>query len=295
MDYRYIVFLTVVETLSFSKAAKKLFISQPAVTKHIKELENHLNISLFQRKGNKIYLTKAGEIVYKFNKQAVQLYSDMEFSLGELKDEHKGSLRLGASSTIAQYVIPKVLAQYHKKYPKIELSLFNGNSVEIEQLLLDNKIDIALVENSSSRQNLRYLNFLSDEIIGVTAVNGMYGRKGIIDVTDLQQIPLVLREFGSGTLEVIEECLTAKGISINKLNVFLHLGSTETIKHFLIDFEGIALISEKAVENEIRLNILKKISIKGVTIKREFRVVTPFSTVVDVAKNFMNFLFNYNF
>lgn len=295
MDYRYIVFLTVVETLSFSKAAKKLFISQPAVTKHIKELERQLGISLFQREGNKVYLTKAGEIVYKYNKQAVQLYSDMEFALGELKDEHKGSLRIGASSTVAQYVIPKVLAQYHKKYPKIELSLFNGNSVEIEQLLIDNKIDIALVENSSSRQNLRYANFLSDEIIGVTAVNSMYGKKGVIDAADLQRIPLVLREYGSGTLEVIEECLTGKGLSVDKLNVFLHLGSTETIKHFLIDFEGIALISEKAVQNEIRLNILKRIAIKGITIKREFRVVTPQNAILDLARNFLDFLLSYNF
>ena len=175
MDYRYKVFLTVAETLSFSKAADQLFISQPAVTKHIKELERQLGIALFLRKGNKIYLTSAGEIVYKYNKQAVMLYSEMDFALGELKEEHKGILRIGASSTIAQYVIPKVLAHYHKRYPQIQLSLYNGNSFEIEQKLIDSAIDVALVENSSSQQDIKYSTFLIDEIICITSSSSMFG------------------------------------------------------------------------------------------------------------------------
>lgn len=295
MDYRYKVFLAVVETLSFSKAADQLFISQPAVTKHIKELERQLGIALFYRKGNKNYLTDAGEIVYKYNKQAVKIYSEMDFALGELKDEHKGILRIGASSTIAQYVIPKVLARYHKRYPQIQLSLFNGNSFEIEQKLIDSKIDVALVENNSSQQNLKYSNFLSDEIICVTSSGSIYGKQESIDIRDLQQIPMVLREYGSGTLEVIEDKLIEKSVSLKDFNVFLHLGTTESIKRFLLDFEGIALVSELAVEQELQFKMLKKIPIKDLRIVRNLRIAIPFGAELKAPLNFIEFLLHYNF
>lgn len=295
MDYRYKVFLAVVETLSFSKAADQLFISQPAVTKHIKELERQLGIALFYRKGNKNYLTDAGEIVYKYNKQAVKIYSEMDFALGELKDEHKGILRIGASSTIAQYVIPKVLARYHKRYPQIQLSLFNGNSFEIEQKLIDSKIDVALVENNSSQQNLKYSTFLSDEIICVTSSGSIYGKQGSIDIKDLQQIPMVLREYGSGTLEVIEDKLIEKSVSLKDFNVFLHLGSTESIKRFLLDFEGIALVSELAVEQELQFKMLKKIPVKDLRIVRNLRIAIPFGAELKAPLNFIEFLLHYNF
>ena len=295
MDYRHKVFVAVAENLSFSKAANELFISQPAVTKHIKELERQLGIALFHRKGNRIYLTRAGEITYKFDKQALQLYNELDFALGALKDEHKGTLRIGASSTIAQYVIPKVLAQYHKRYPKIDLSLFNGNSFEIEQKLIDNKIDIALVENTSSRQNLKYLNFLNDEIVVVAAKNSLISKQENLDVKDLQQIPMVLREHGSGTLEVIEKELAQHEISIKNLNVVLHLGSTESIKQFLTDFEGIALVSERAITNELHQNLLKIIPVKGIRFSRYFRIASPAGAELDGPQSFMNFLLGYNF
>jgi DNA-binding transcriptional LysR family regulator len=152
MDYRDKVFIAVAENLSFSKASASLFISQPAVTKHIRELENQLGIALFERKGNRVYLTRAGEITYEHLKRIAQQYSELDFELGALKDEHRGILRIGASSTVSQYLLPPVLAAFRKKYPMIELNVFNGNSFEMEQKLKHNDIDVALVENNSSMQ-----------------------------------------------------------------------------------------------------------------------------------------------
>lgn len=128
MDYRDTVFLAVAENLSFSKAANELFISQPAVTKHIKELESKLNSTLFERKGNKIYLTKAGEICYSYLKKIMQQYEALNFELGQMNNTFKGTLRIGASSTISQYLLPKVIADFHRRYPEIELFIYNGNS-----------------------------------------------------------------------------------------------------------------------------------------------------------------------
>ena len=295
MDYRDNVFLSVAENLSFSKASEDLFISQPAVTKHIKELENKLNIALFERKGNKVYLTKAGKLTYNYLKKIKQQYSELEFELGRLNDTFKGTLRIGASSTISQYLIPSVIAAFHKRYPEIKFYLYNGNSLEMEQKLLNNEIDLALVENETQQANLKYIDFLDDEIVVCTSKNSVYAKLKNISASDLQKIPIVLREKGSGTLEVIQKSLLKHKMNIEKLNILVHLGTTEAIKNFLSDFDGIAFISEKSIEKDIQLKNIVKIPIKDLTIKRKFRVVLRQGPEVIVPKLFIDFLFNYNF
>lgn len=295
MDYRDDVFLTVAENLSFSKASEDLFISQPAVSRHIKELESKLNIALFERKGNKIYLTKAGKLTYGYLKKIKQQYRELEFELGRLNDTFKGVLRIGASSTISQYLIPKVLAAFHKRYPKIELYLFNGNSFEMEQKLLENEIDLALVENESSQSNIKYIDFLDDEIHIVTGSTSVYAKRRYLSTEDFKQIPIVLREKGSGTLEVIQKALAKQTINVDKLNILIHLGSTEAIKNFLSDFDGIALVSEKAIEQELRLKSIVKLTIKNLNLNRKFRIATRQGHESLSPKLFIDFLLHYNF
>jgi DNA-binding transcriptional LysR family regulator len=154
MDYRDKVFIAVAENLSFSKAANELNITQPAVTRHVKELEEKYKVSLFERKGNKIYLTKAGERVYNSYKEIAQLYRGLEFEISQMQNSISGEFRIGASSTISQYVIPKIIASFHKRYPKISIYLVNGNSFEMERQLEENFIDIALVENITSHPGI---------------------------------------------------------------------------------------------------------------------------------------------
>ncbi len=295
MDFRDKVFLSVAENLSFSKAAKEMLISQPAITKHIKELESKLNIALFERKGNKVYLTKAGELVYEYFKKINLSYRDLEFEIGKLHDTYKGKLRIGASSTISQYFIPAVIAAFHKRYPEIKVYLFNGNSFEMEQKLLKNEIDIALVENEASQTNIQYSNFLDDEIIACTGENSVYSYLNYISISDLQNIPIVLREKGSGTLEVIKNSLSTNKIDIEKLNIQIYLGSTEAIKNFLSNFDGIALVSEKSVEKELLLKTIKKIPIKNLTISRKFRIALPKCPEILIPKLFTSFLLHYNY
>lgn len=295
MDYRDQVFLSVAEHLSFSKAANELFISQPAVTNHIKKLENKLNSTLFNRKGNKIYLTKAGALTYRHLKSIRLLYRELEFNLTQLNNSLKGSLRIGASSTIAQYVIPKVIASFYKRYPKIKVYLINGNSSEIEKKLLDNEIDIALVENKSSQSNIKYVNFLDDEIVAVTGKNSVYSKLKNLSIPDFQELPIVLREKGSGTLQVIQQTLLKQNISLNKLNVVLHLGSTEAIKNFLSDFDGIALVSDKSIVKEYKQKEIVKIRIKNTTINRKFRIALHQGHQLSSSKIFIDFLLHYNY
>jgi len=295
MDFRDKVFLVVAENLSFTKASEELLISQPAITKQIKELESKLKISLFERKGNKVYLTKAGKVTYTYLKKIEQQYRELEFEIGRLNQSHKGELRIGASSTISQYLVPKVMAAFHKRFPKIELFLFNGNSFEMEQLLINSEIDLALVENSSSQTNIKYQNFLDDELIVVTGAKSIYAKFASLSVPDFKEIPLILREKGSGTLEVIKKTLQNHNMQLDELNTLIHLGSTEAIKDFLTEFDGIALVSEKAVEKEFQLNRLKKITVKGLNITRKFRIATLQGQTTSTAELFIQFILNYNY
>jgi DNA-binding transcriptional LysR family regulator len=294
MDYRDKVFIAVAENLSFSKAANELNITQPAVTRHVKELEEKYKVSLFERKGNKIYLTKAGERVYNSYKEIAQLYRGLEFEISQMQNSISGEFRIGASSTISQYVIPKIIASFHKRYPKISIYLVNGNSFEMERQLEENFIDIALVENITSHPGISYKDFLDDELIIVTGKSSVYARRNSISIDDLIKIPLVLREHGSGTLDVIKETLTLHNINIDELNTLIHLGSTESIKNFLQDFDGLAIVSEKAVTNELYLKTLVRINVPGFTIMRKFRIAYRHGHKSRQVELFENFLLNYN-
>ena len=286
--------MSVAENLSFSKAANDLNISQPAVTRHIKELEERYKTNLLERKGNKIYLTKAGEKVYNAFKEIAQQYRNLDFEIGQLHNSISGEFKIGASSTISQYVIPKVIASFHKRYPKIQIYLMNGNSFEMEKLLLDNQVDVALVENHSSQAGVRYKDFLDDELIVVTGKNSVYAKRETITKDHLMQIPIVLREQGSGTLEVIKQVFSQQNINFENLNTLIHLGSTESIKNFLQDFDGLAIVSEKAVQNELFMKTLVKLKVTGFTIPRKFRLAYKHGHKSQQVELFESFLLNYN-
>ncbi|BDD11591.1 transcriptional regulator (plasmid) [Fulvitalea axinellae] len=294
MDYRDEVFLAVAENLSFSKAAEDLCISQPAVTKHVKELENRWNVALFERIGNKISLTDAGKMAVERLKDIRWRYRELEFGLGRLNGDFFGQLRLGASSTISQYVIPEALAAFHKRYPQVDLTLLQGNSSEMEEKLLAGEIDIALVENETSEPGLRYEDFLDDEIVTVTGVKSAYADIRELKLEDFSRIPLVLREKGSGTLQVLKKALQKKGVKLSKLNILLHLGSTEAIKNFLADFDGVALVSAKAIEKELLLEQLVRIRLPELSLTRKFRSAYRMGPLPDVPRIFTRFLEGHN-
>ncbi len=295
MDYRDVVFLSVADHLSFSKAAEALCISQPAVTKHIKELESKYSINFFERKGNKIYLTHAGKMAYNYFKKIEQQYRDLDFEISTLNQDSSGEMIIGASSTISQYVVPKVMAAFYKRYTKIHIHLINGNSFDMEQMLLANEVDLALVENESSQTDIKYSSFLDDELIVVADGHCHCAKRSSISLEEFMELPLVLRENGSGTLEVIKKALLKKHLTIDQLNTVIHLGSTESIKNFLHNFEGIAVVSEKAVLAELETQSLKKIEVDDFRINRKFRIALRRGYDSQLVQLFMDYLCQYNF
>ena len=273
MDFRLNVFVEVARHLSFTKAARELFISQPAITKHIQELENIYKVQLFNRIGGKISLTPQGEIFLKHANEILAQYKLLANEMELVTEQFSGELKIGASTTIAQYLIAPLLADFIVRFPQVKVSLFTGNSEQIEDALENKKIDIGLVEGSRRSNHLKYSPLAKDELVLVTSSQNPIGES--VAVTDIATLPLVLREVGSGTLEVIEKALLENGIKLSDLNILLHIGTTEGIKNFLkTSKNSYAIVSIISVLEELKNNDLKIVDIVGMEMMREFVFVT---------------------
>lgn len=269
-DFRLKVFYTVAKRLNFTKAAEELFISQPAVTKHIQEIESFYKCKLFERNGTKIKLTAAGETLFKHAENILNIYRDIEFDLAALNERVKGAIKIGASTTVAQYVLPQYLALFKKRFPEIHIELTDGNTEHIENLLADNKIDLGIVEGQSRRQNIKYTPFIKDEIVLCTNITNKTIKKQTIGLSELQKLPLVVREQGSGSLEVIISALKNAKVKFSQLNIELILESSESIKSYLLHSNAFAFLSVHSVFKELKNNELKIIDIKDLNIERYF-------------------------
>jgi DNA-binding transcriptional LysR family regulator len=274
MDFRLKVFFTVANRLSFTKAATELFITQPAVSKHIQELEEQYKIKLFDRNGSKISLTKAGELLLNHTKNIFEIYREIDFDLSALINQQQGTLRLGASTTISHYIIPPLLARFHQKLKDIKVSLLNGNTEQIEKALLSKEIEIGIVEGQSKNQSIKYSEFLKDELVLVCNNSNPLINKEQITLEELKSLRFISREQGSGTLEVIEHALKPFGINLSQLTIEMQLGSTESIKSYLMNSDCVAFISIHAIEKELKNNELVIIDIDNFVIERFFYIIS---------------------
>lgn len=273
-DYRLKVFHTAATRLSFTKAAEELHISQPAVTKHIKEIENKLNTRLFDRKGTTIQLTQSGKTLFGYAEKIRNLYRDMKFEIGQINQQHKGKLIIGASTTVAQYILPEILAKFNAYYKDIKIELLTHNTEDISELLKQGKIDLGIIEGESQSSYFDYKIFKPDEIVLVAKTDHPLAHKNLV-LKDLYTLDLIFREQGSGTLEFIQNRLKEKGIHMDQLNTVMHLGSSESIKNYLLHSDCMAFLSISTVLNELKHNSLTIIDIKNFSIERNFHFILP--------------------
>lgn len=288
MDFRLQVFISVARNLNFTKAAAELHISQPAVSKHIQELESYYGVQLFERMGSRVLLTTSGMIFLDHANAIIERYRALQLEMNLLTGNFSGTLRIGASTTIAQYVLPGIIARFISRFPDLRLTVQSGNSQQVEDALNQHHIDLGLVEGSSRHAGLRYVHYLDDELVVVTSAQN--SARDQISLGELCLLPLVLRESGSGTLEVIEKLFAGHGVKISQLNIMLRMGSTEAIKAFLGNFpSAYAIISIAAVANELVDNKLRVIDVEGVELRREFAFVVTQGAHNDIAERFMSF------
>lgn len=275
MDFRLKVFYSVASNLSFTKASKELYISQPAISKHIHELEVQYKTPLFERSGSHIELTHAGKLLLSHTHNLLLAYKQMDFEMNLLTNNLSGELKLGVSTTIAQYVLPPVLSSFIKKFPEIQVSLINGNSRDIEQALLVGRISLGLVEGNIRQNTLHYSSFMKDELVVIAHTNSSLAQYDELSLEQLCAFPLVLRENGSGTLDVLKSALAEHQIKLSQLNILIQLGTTEGIKLFLENSDALGIVSIRAVTQDLMAGRFKVIDIIGFKAERMFSFIQP--------------------
>ena len=260
-DRRLQVFYTVAKQLSFTKAAELLFMTQPAVTFQVKQLEEHFNTRLFERSHSKITLTHAGEIALDYAERILALSSEMDTRLGELTDQISGALLIGASTTIAEYMLPRMLGEFKARYPQVQARLTVANSETIESKIVDHTLDVGLIEAPSQHPNLITEVCCNDELVVICNPHHRLAKLTAVTSSQLAEEPYVSREGGSGTRQVIDSYFRQAGITPEDLNIVMELGSREAIKGAVEAGLGIAIVSRSTIIKELKLGDLVAVRI----------------------------------
>lgn len=292
-DFRLHVFHTVARRLSFTRAAEELFITQPAVTKHIRALEQQLEVKLFERQGNSVVLTEGGKVLLQYARKMEQLYNGLEQDIHALSGSVKGRLSIGASTTIAQYILPAMLAAFAQKHPEVSLQIMTGNTEQIEQAMRSGDIDLGFIEGYTHNRQIKYVPFRKDEIVLVAKAGHVLSAAKIVRPVDLQHQSFVMREQGSGTLEIVMLALKKAGVPWAQLPIALHLDSTEAIKSYLLHSSCLAFISTYAVQGA-QSGLFSIIPVKGLRIERPLNAIHLQGTPSRMASLFLKFALSYN-
>src|SRR6516225_8452311 len=270
-NFRLKVFRAVAEHLNFRKAAEQLFLTQPAVTLQIKALERDLGVRVFDRAGGKITLTRQGAVLLKYANKLANLASEAERQLGCSGGSVSGELALGASTTIAQYVLPRLLGAFQNEYPKIQFSLRSGNTGEVVRWLVDGRVALGLIEGPARERGVRTEPFMEDELVLITPANL---DSGPLSPSQFVSTNLLMREQGSGSRHVVELALEKAGFKLKAFKKVMELDSTEAIKSAVEAGLGVGFISRWAIAKELELGTLKIAEVGGVRAARHFTLIS---------------------
>lgn len=294
-DFRLRVFQAVGCHLSFTKAAQELSITQPAVTRHVHELEKQHAQRLLDRRGSHVSLTEAGRLLLAHAEAIATAERVLEEQLHALQDPEQaaGRLRLGASTTICQYVLPSLLPAFQARYPKVQLTLLNANSEHIAETLLRGELDLGFVEGHHRSRDLHYELLMPDELVAVRRAtgNGPSRNSAALSLAEALAHPLVLRERGSGTLQVLEFALRELNIKLSSLRVAFHFDNTEAIKAYLEAApQALGFVSRRALMRELAAGQLEIVPITGLHLPRQFETIWVHGQVLPrSALRFLNF------
>lgn len=273
-NFRLVVFRAVAHHLSFRKAAEDLYLTQPAVSQQIRALEEDLAISLFDRTGSRPGLTKAGKRLLEYAQQSSTLLENARMELNALGNAPSGQVTIGASTTIAQYLLPGLLAAFCHEYPRVHPHLISGNTEEIVEAIEQRKIQIGLIEGPPKSGKVRSKAFLDDELVMIVPTAHEWSERSSIRPEELPSVPLLLRERGSGTRRIIEITLERHGIARNRLQIAMELDSSEAIKSAVEAGLGVGILSRWAMAKDRRLgSAFSIVEIDGVRFKRQFMFV----------------------
>ncbi len=273
-NFRMSVFRMVARHVSFSRAAEELLLTQPAVTQQIKALEEELGVALFNRGGGRIALTPGGAALLPFAERLRAVGEEAIAAVAAAYGEQAGELSLGASRTIAQYVLPGLMAAFLLRNPKVRLTVRSGNTDEILRGLVAGDIQLGLVEGPEQRRDVHIEPFMYDRMVLVVPAGHEWAGQQIA-LEELKTQPLLAREFGSGSRRVVEQALAAAGINVKDLFIRMELDLTEGLLHAVEAGLGVTFVSRWAVRNQLALGTLKVCKVRGLKLSRSFSLAYP--------------------
>ena len=262
------IFVTVCKENSITNAAKKLYLSQPAVSLAIREMEEYYHTKLFQRISHKLYLTQIGEKVYVYASQILTLFHEMNENIHE--SDFNGTLRIGASITIGNAMLPSYLKDFKLKYPHMVTKAIINSSDIIEQQILDNELDIGLIEGLIHSNSIIHHSFAEDSLIPICSPNCLLAKKDKVFIEDLQDYPLLLREKNSGTREIIESTFLIQGLSIEPL---MESTSTKAIIDSVAQGLGISILPQRLLTEALEKGKVTSFIIEGITFHRKLYLI----------------------
>lgn len=264
------IFTKVADLKSFSKAGKAIHLSQPTISSHIKDLEDHLGCRLIDRMGKEAELTKAGELLYSYAKRLIDLKNETEAAMAEFQGAVKGNIRIGGSTIPGSYILPEYIGQFIQKYPGTKISLIISSTDEILSHILSGDIELAIVGAGASDRKIWQEKIIEDELCLVISNDHRWSDRKSVAAEELIQEPFIAREPGSGTMRSFFEHMESLGIYRENLDIIAEMGSTEAVKEAVKNGLGISIISRLAATPEIKAGTLKTIEIEGIKLSRSF-------------------------
>ncbi|MCL6454296.1 MAG: LysR family transcriptional regulator [Alicyclobacillus sp.] len=271
MDPQLLAFIAVAEEQSFTRAADRLHISQPAVSQHVQNLEQRLDVKLLDRTTRQVRLNRAGEVVYRHAKDILNLYQQMQRLVEDLRDEASGPLTIGASFTFGEYVLPHLIAGFRTLYPKVHPVIVIENTQAVVRSIAEGDCDIGVIEGHAvDKTGVVVEPLAEDDVIVVAASRHPLSGQSSVSVDELSEETWIIREPGSGTREFTERLFTHCGIRPQQTVVY---SSTQVIKESVEAGLGLTVLSRWAVHKELQWGLLRQLPVTGTPVRRAFSVV----------------------
>ncbi len=285
------IFCKVVELRSFSKAGEAVHLSQPTVSSHIKDLENHLGTQLIDRLTRHAVPTKAGELLYTYARRLNTLLEETETAMAEFLGKIKGRLVIGGSTIPGGYLLPRLIGSFAKNYPEVQIALKVGDTSEILDRIASGQVEIGIVGAQSDKYKLQQIPLVEDALCVVLPRDHKWADQEKVTVKELAAEPFIVREKGSGTLLSIENMLQKKGVRFSEFRIVAELGSTEAVRQAVKNGLGVSILSAIAVADDVQSGSLKTITISGLNLNRQFYLTRHSQrTPSPLCRTFISFL-----
>ncbi len=285
------VFTSVIDKKNFSKAGESIYISQPTVSSHIKELEDYFGCRLINRMGREALPTQAGKLLYSYSEKLLKLLSETESAMSDFLGNIRGELTIGGSTIPSGYIIPGLIGPFARKYPEVTISLISGDTSQVIEFILTGKTEIGIVGAEIKNPLICQEKLVNDEMKLIIPGEHKWADREQISFSMLLKEPFLAREHGSGTWKSIKKSMAEADFNPNDLNIAARMGNTVSVIQGILCNAGVSILSTIAVKEDLKSGRLRALRVKGLKLKRNFYLtIHKKYTLSPLSKVFINFI-----